>query len=138
MNTPHRLALFERGAVGGAATALATILGLGCRDGVLDAPLRFAMASATVALPLLLAVYIMKAALQAPGATDKRPPERYRSAAACAFSIASVAIGVSLSAIGTHVYGRLAGLVIGVALVLTVGAALKLDGKFGGEPNHQQ
>jgi hypothetical protein len=96
------------------------------------------MASATVALPLLLAVYIMKAALQESGATGKRTPERYRSAAAWAFTIAYVAIAVSLSAIGAHEYGRLAGQGIGAALAASVGAALKVDGKFGGEPNQQQ
>ena len=79
----------------------------------------------------------MKAALLAPEADDKEPQERYRSAAAGAFSVAYVAIGFSLSAIGAHVYGRPAGLVIFLALAVAVLKAIEVDGKFGGEPNQQ-
>ena len=124
MDTPHRIEIYDRATLGGAAAAFAIIVALGTKDNPLDASLKLSIMSALIALPVLLAMYVAKPAI----VTWRKignPSQQWRLlVAGWAALIALTALAGSVACIGSHLFNsETAGLVTFVwfELVLLLG-----------------
>jgi len=112
LDTQHRVAIFDRATLGGAAAAFAIVVSLGSRDNDLDIPLRVSMAFAIAALPLLISMYIAKDGLLSWRLAENAPARFGRTMATWTATAASCLLAGAIAGLGAHVFGTITGLVI--------------------------
>jgi hypothetical protein len=131
MDTSHRVAVYERSLLGGAAAAFAIVLSLAAKDGALDAYLCAAMALSLAALPVLLALYVAKDAIENWIAEESPSSQRSLTRTTWAASFGMTGLAASIACLAGHIFGWFGALFAILWLMVVVGRALRADQHLG-------